>query len=271
MVEKIFGNDRVAKDGQEKGENMKSYTEINAETIDEWVEEGWEWGRPISHEIYEKARTGEWEVVLTPTKPVPKEWFPKMEGAKILGLASGGGQQMPIFAALKAEGTVLDYSDRQLDGERIVAEREGYDIQIVKADMTNPFPFSDETFDMIFHPVANCYIEEVLPVWKECFRVLKKGGILMAGVDIGLNYIFDDDERMLVRKLPYNPLQDEELYKECMEKRDGIQFSHTTEEQIGGLLKAGFRLTDLYEDTNGEGRLHEYHIPSFLAVRAVKE
>ncbi len=30
MVEKIFGDDRVAKDGQEKGENMKSCTEINA-------------------------------------------------------------------------------------------------------------------------------------------------------------------------------------------------------------------------------------------------
>ena len=42
------------------------------------------------------------------------------------------------------------------------------------------------------------------------------------------------------------------------------------EEQIGGQLKAGFRLTHLYEDTNGEGRLHEFHVPSFVAVRAVR-
>ena len=26
------------------------YTQINAETIDRWVEEGWEWGTPSSHE-----------------------------------------------------------------------------------------------------------------------------------------------------------------------------------------------------------------------------
>ena len=50
----------------------------------------------------------------------------------------------------------------------------------------------------------------------------------------------------------------------------GIQFSHTLEEQIGGQLRAGFQITDLYEDTNGEGNLHEHNIPTFIAVRAVK-
>ena len=33
---------------------------------------------------------------------------------------------------------------------------------------------------------------------------------------------------------------------------------------------AGFRLTDIYGDTNGEGRLHELGIESYLATRAVK-
>ena len=41
------------------------------------------------------------------------------------------------------------------------------------------------------------------------------------------------------------------------------------EEQVGGQLEAGFVLTGLYEDTNGEGRLHELGIPSFVATRAV--
>jgi hypothetical protein len=40
----------------------------------------------------------------------------------------------------------------------------------------------------------------------------------------------------------------------------GVQFSHTIEEQIGGQLKAGLMLTDLYEDTNGQGYLHELNI-----------
>ena len=31
-----------------------------------------------------------------------------------------------------------------------------------------------------------------------------------------------------------------------------------------------FSIDDLYEDTNGEGRLHELNIPSMLAVKATK-
>ena len=152
----------------------KKYTDINSKVIDKWVEEGWEWGQPISHETFEKAKNGDWFVLLTPVKPVPKDWFCEMKGAEILGLASGGGQQMPIFAALGAKCTVLDYSEKQLQREKEVAERENYEIKLVKADMTEPLPFEDETFDLIFHPVSNCYIEDVFHVWKECYRVLKK-------------------------------------------------------------------------------------------------
>ena len=60
------------------------------------------------------------------------------------------------------------------------------------------------------------------------------------------------------------------LYKDCIENDWGIQFSHTLEEQIGGQLKSGFVLTDLYEDTNGSGNLHEKNIPSFIATRSIK-
>lgn len=248
----------------------QKYTEINSKVIDNWVEDGWEWGQAISHEVFEKAKNNDWQVLLTPTKPVPKEWFCEMKDAKILGLASGGGQQMPIFTALGAKCTVLDYSEKQLQKEKLVAERENYEITIVKADMTQPLPFEDESFDLIFHPVSNCYIEDVFPVWKECYRVLKKGGILLAGLDNGINYAFDDEEKMLVRRLPYNPLKDKELYEEAIKNDWGIQFSHTIEEQIGGQLRAGFVLTDIYQDTNGTGRLQEFNIPSFYATRAVK-
>ena len=58
--------------------------------------------------------------------------------------------------------------------------------------------------------------------------------------------------------------------KQLEENDCGVQFSHTITEQIGGQLEAGFTLLDLYEDTNGEGRLHELNIPTYLAMRARK-
>ena len=169
------------------------YQDINARVIDRWVEEGWEWGVPISHEEFEQAKNGRWNMVLTPTKPVPHSWFGDLKGKKVLGLASGGGQQMPIFAALGADCTVLDYSPRQLDSERLVAQREGYAIRIIRADMTKPLPFDDEEFDLIFHPVSNCYVAEVKPIFRECFRILKHGGIFLAGLGNEVNYLVDED------------------------------------------------------------------------------
>ena len=258
---------------------MKNYTDINAEAIDSWIEEGWEWGIPITPEAFNKAKKGEWDVLLTPKKPVPKEWFlphlkdGNLNGVKLLGLASGGGQQMPIFAALGADCTVLDYSPAQLKSEELVAAREGYKIDIVRADMTNPLPFADNSFDIIFHPVSNCYVEDVYHVWQECFRILKPGGVLLSGMDNGINYLFDDEidgkeSLSIVNKLPYNPLKNPDEYKKSVENNWGIQFSHTIEEQVGGQLKAGLTLTHLYEDSGDYG-IGEY-IPNFIATRSVK-
>lgn len=251
--------------------NTKSYQEINSATIDRWIGGGWEWGKPIDHETYLRAKAGEWGVFLTPTKTVPHEWFGDLAGRRVLGLASGGGQQIPVFTALGARCTVLDYSAAQIESERMVAQREGYAVECVQADMTKPLPFADASFDLIFHPVSNCYVEQLDPIWCECARVLKPGGVLLAGFDNGINYLFEENGTQIVQKLPFNPLKDEALYRKSIENDDGIQFSHTIEEEIGGQLRAGFMLTDIYEDTNGYGPLEDFGVPTFYATRCVKK
>ncbi len=247
-----------------------SYTDINAETIGRWVDEGWEWGTPIDHETYRRASAGDWQVLLTPTRPVPRTWFGELEGARVLGLASGGGQQCPIFAAAGAQVTVLDYTPAQLESELLVAEREGYPIACIRADMTRPLPFPDESFDLVFNPVSLCYVREVEPIWREAARVLVPGGSLLTGFDTVINYIVDGDEERIRWSLPFDPTVDAEQAAFLSEDDAGMQFSHTLDEMLGGLLSAGFSIEDLYEDTNGEGRLHELGIPTYLAVRAVK-
>lgn len=243
------------------------YQDINAQTITGWIADGWQWGRPIDHETFMRAKAGDWNIVLTPTIPVPRSWFGPLEGRKVLGLASGGGQQMPILTAAGAQCTVLDYTQAQLDSERLVAEREGYSIDIVQADMTEPLPFEDGSFDLIVNPVSLCYVEKVEPILRECWRILRVGGRLLIAFDNGLNFITDEgDEEKIVRGLPFNPLVDESLLVEG----DGVQFSHSFTEQIGGLARSGFVIRDCYEDTNGYGRLHELGIPSFWAVFAQK-
>ena len=250
---------------------MPKYQDINAKTIASWIKNGWKWGQPIDHETFLKAQKGIWDVVLTPTKNVPHEWFGELKGKRVLGLASGGGQQMPIFAALGAICTVFDYTPEQLEAERLVASREKYAIEIIRGDMSKPLPFADDTFDVIFFPVSNVYVREAKPIFKECFRMLRKGGVLLSGLDNGVNFITDDEEKEIKNHFPFDPLHNKEQLEELQKSDSGVQFSHTLEEQIGGQLEAGFRLTNLFEDTNGDGRLHELNIPTFFATRALKE
>jgi hypothetical protein len=81
----------------------------NREAWDKLVESGDRWTVPVTTDEIQRAKQGEWQIVLTPTMPVPKSWFPDLHGASTLCLASGGGQQGPILAAAGAKVTVLPF------------------------------------------------------------------------------------------------------------------------------------------------------------------
>jgi SAM-dependent methyltransferase len=248
------------------------YTEINSKMWDDWASSGGEWSVPINHEDFIKAAQGKFEIYLTPCKPVPHDWLIPLNGANVLGLASGGGQQCPVFAAQNARVTVFDYSDKQLELEKMVSEREGYSIELVKGDMSKPLPFEDDSFDLIFHPVSNCYVQDVEHVWRECYRLLKKDGVLLSGFANPALYLFGEGEQELevVYKLPYDGIKNTAKNSaEELIKTGGVQFSHSLETQIGGQLKSGFQLKDLYEDNHHKGILTQY-MPCYIATKAVK-
>jgi ubiquinone/menaquinone biosynthesis C-methylase UbiE len=245
------------------------YQEINSSAIDRWCLKGWKWGKMISHQEYLDALQGKYDLLLTPTKPLPKEWIKDIRGKTVLGLAAGGGQEMPILNALGAYCTVLDYSEEQLKREKETAEREKYQIKIVKADMTKPLPFENDSFDYVINPVSLVYIEKEGPIFKEVYRVLKKGGHFIVALDNGINFITDDD-KTITNSLPFNPLKDKKLAERLMKEDDGYQFSHTLEESIGGLIQAGFAIKGIYEDINDEGHIAELNIPSFFTLLCQK-
>lgn len=71
-----------------------SYTDLNACIIDAWIEDGWEWGIPIDHERFTAAVAGDWSMLLTPTRPVPRDWlFADMRGCRVLGSPRAAGSR----------------------------------------------------------------------------------------------------------------------------------------------------------------------------------
>ncbi len=244
---------------------------------DKSVEDGNEWTIPVDSEIIQAARQGNWKIVLTPVKPVPSSWFPPLSGLEVLCLASGGGQQGPVLAATGAQVTVFDNSPKQLAQDRWVAQREGLEIRTVEGDMRDLSAFREDVFGLIVHPVSNLFVPEIRPVWRECYRVLKPGGVLLAGFMNPAFYIFDrdlmDEEGILQVKypLPYSDLSSvpPEKLQRYLDQGWPLEFGHTLEDQIGGQLEAGFVLTGFYEDRDPRSVLDDY-MPVYIAIRSVK-
>jgi len=254
--------------------------EHNRKAWDKKVQEQNRWTLPVDSEIVGRAKDGILEIVLTPSKPVPMSWFPDLQRLPTLCLASGGGQQGPLLAAAGCEVIVFDNSPSQLEQDRLVAERDNLRIETVEGDMADLSAFSDGTFGLIVHPCSNCFVPDIIPVWRECNRVLVDGGVLMAGFCNPVRYIFEDsrfENGVLQVRYPIphsdaNELADPQLKHRILDELDAYEFGHSLTDQIGGQLQSGFVITDFYEDKYGgpESDPISDYIDTFIATRAIK-
>ncbi len=228
---------------------------------DKKADENIRWTVPVSTTIVNKAKKGEFSLSLGGNPPMPRDWLPeKLEGLRVLCLASGGGQQGPIFAALGCDVTVLDISQKQLERDIMVGHRDKLQIKTVKSDMANLSMFEDNYFDVIFCPVSLTYVEDTLPVFRECYRVLRVGGSFLLGFTNPHIYIFDGnayDKGVYVasNKLPYNSFDemDKDEAKEFIAAKKAVEYSHTVKDLIGNQLDCGFAITGFFESGDSDG------------------
>ena len=252
------------------------YVEKNRKHWNQYSREKGPWSRPSSKELIEKARTGDVNIFITTTKLVPKSWLPNnWKNIKVLGLASGGGQQMPLVAATGADVTSYDLSEEQLKLDQEVCERENLNITTIQGNMLNLADLKSNYFDLIINPISTCFISDVRKVWQGCSRVLKTGGVLISGSVNPIVYAISEDsykkgELLLSRKIPCSDL--DYLPKDELEKT-GVEFSHTLTDLIGGQLEEGFLLTHFYEDYWGSdfNEIIDKIFPQFFATRAIKK
>jgi SAM-dependent methyltransferase len=180
-----------------------------------------------------------------------------------------------VLAAAGAEVTVFDNSPRQLARDDEVAAREGLTIRTVLGDMRDLGAFPDASFEVIVNPVSNVFCPDLEPVWRGSHRVLRPGGVLLAGFMNPDIFIFDvaaldEREELVVRhRLPFSTLDLADAERRRSYGDGPIEYSHSLTEQIGGQLAAGFALTHLVEAPHHADATARY-MPGYIATRAIK-
>lgn len=223
---------------------MRDVFEQVEKNIDSLVANCVDWAARASDEALRAAEAGKLKLQFY-DKEVPDEWLADIKGKKVLCLAGAGGLQAPLLACAGAKVTVIDISDKMLDQDRAVAERENLQIEIVKGNMCDLSMFGDDVFDYIINPPSLMYVPELSVVFRECYRVLKRGGVLIIMAPNPINYVCDyiDDADggyyKAVHRMPFCSRDHDDS--------DWIEYGHTMESYLGGQIECGFLINGYME------------------------
>lgn len=223
---------------------MRDVFEQVEKNIDSLVANCVDWAACASDEALRAAEAGKLKLQFY-DKEVPDEWLADIKGKKVLCLAGAGGLQAPLLACAGAKVTVIDISDKMLDQDRAVAERENLQIEIVKGNMCDLSMFGDDVFDYIINPPSLMYVPELSVVFRECYRVLKRGGVLIIMAPNPINYVCDyiDDADggyyKAVHRMPFCSRDHDDS--------DWIEYGHTMESYLGGQIECGFLINGYME------------------------
>lgn len=107
-------------------------------------------------------------------KKVVKARFKHFSGEKVLDLGCGYGFFTDYFRSIGADTIGVDGSEKMIE-----LARERYPITAFSVmDITMPFSFENNQFDVVFSNQVFMDIKDIDFVFSECKRILKIGGIL---------------------------------------------------------------------------------------------
>jgi ubiquinone/menaquinone biosynthesis C-methylase UbiE len=162
---------------------------------------------------------------------------------KVLDLGCGSGRASELFHQKGFEVTGIDFSDKMLGFARSKVSG----VKFLKMDMRE-LKFPSESFDGIWSSFSLLHIpkKQMAGVLSECFRVLKKCGILFICVSLGKDT--------------------EELQDEWLKKGAKMFFYEMSKDSlVRHIKKAGFLLEEVQTKINHEE--NDYHPILYTYVR----
>ncbi|MFI5732916.1 class I SAM-dependent methyltransferase [Kribbella sp. NPDC051587] len=116
----------------------------------------------------------------------------EIDGHRVLDAGCGSG---PLTAALRDRGAVVTGFDQSQAMIDLAQQRLGADADLRVADLADPFPFDDDTFDEVLASLCLHYLEDWTAPLAELRRVLKPGGRLILSVPHPSAYLVNYPDR----------------------------------------------------------------------------
>jgi len=135
------------------------------------VKNNWEkfWGERETEEMYADSE----RLVHNLVKVID------VKDMKVLEVGAGTGRDSMTLAALGARLFLIDYARESIN--KIKGLPESNKLRPVLGDALQ-MPFSDETFDVVFHQGLMEHFKDYMPLVRENSRVLKKNGLIVIDV-----------------------------------------------------------------------------------------
>ncbi|TME16099.1 MAG: class I SAM-dependent methyltransferase [Chloroflexi bacterium] len=197
-------------------------------------------------------------------------------GKRVLALAAGGGWEPVLFAKLGAETTLFDLTPSQIHTVRNLASREGVNLHFVEGDMRDLGPLRDQSFDLVWHAHSLNFIDDAERVFNEVGRVLAPLGIylvLLMNPYVQALYETWTGSGYLPRQYPWKgplPWKDNVWRHGQIEvEAPTLDFQHSLETLIGGIVAAGLVVTGLWEVEGDHDPTEEVEPGSDLHVESI--
>ncbi len=166
-----------------------------------------------------------------------KKHLPAGENLKVLDVGTGAGVFAVLFSKLGHDVTAIDMSENMLNEARKNIANLNCRADFIKMN-AQELKFSDESFDVVISRNLTWTLPDAMQAYKEWYRVLKIGGVLM---NFDSNY---GDKNFTNENTCAKGEVEDEMLVECNEIKNSLRISTHTRPQwdIELLEKLGLKV-----------------------------
>jgi ubiquinone/menaquinone biosynthesis C-methylase UbiE len=166
-----------------------------------------------------------------------------LRGKKVLEIGCGGAQCGISMAKQGAIVTGIDQSEEQLKFAKNLAEKNKVKIKFVQGSFQDLKKLKSNTYDIAFSAFAFQYSPSLLKLFKQIYRILKKGGIFVYSLDHPFFKVINP--KTLKAQTSY--FKTGRYVEKNKEGIDFVGYNHTVSELFDPLVEAGFIVEKIAE------------------------